>query len=269
MSSKPLMNRAEFPYATAYIAEIYDQIETYTADIALIRRLLGQRGPLRILEPFCGTGRLLLPLAADGHTMVGLDRAPAMLARARQKLDEQPTLAPRVTLLQQNVLQEAWSAGFDLVVLGSNCLYELATPEEQQHLVEQAWHSLLPGGHVFVDSDHMEGELAQSWQKQGPLASFPTGICDDGTRVATTSETVWNDNARRLARFRRVITTTSPDGSVIETVLEQQKHPVSGEEVATWLRESGFVIEQRYGDWLARPYRATTPRAIFWARKPR
>jgi len=45
-----------------HIAEIYDQIETHTDDVELIRRLLGGRGPLRILEPFCGTGRIRISM---------------------------------------------------------------------------------------------------------------------------------------------------------------------------------------------------------------
>jgi hypothetical protein len=48
-----------------HVAGIYDQSETYTDDVKLIRCLIGERGPWRILEPFCGTGRILIPLAAD------------------------------------------------------------------------------------------------------------------------------------------------------------------------------------------------------------
>ena len=46
----------------AHVAEIYDQLETKTADVDLIRRLVGPGNRLRILEPFCGTGRVLIPL---------------------------------------------------------------------------------------------------------------------------------------------------------------------------------------------------------------
>src|SRR4029079_4669520 len=34
----------------------------------------------------CGPGGLMVPLLRDGHTVVGLDRAPAMLARAADKI---------------------------------------------------------------------------------------------------------------------------------------------------------------------------------------
>lgn len=69
----------------AHVAEVYDQVETYSDDVELIRRLLGNHRQLRILEPLCGTGRVLIPLALDGHELVGLDQAEGMLPRARAK----------------------------------------------------------------------------------------------------------------------------------------------------------------------------------------
>jgi ubiquinone/menaquinone biosynthesis C-methylase UbiE len=79
-----------------HVAEIYDQIETYTDDVELIQGLIGGCGPWCILEPFCGTGRILISLAADaahpsdGHVLVGLDGAQGMLARARAKVVDLP-----------------------------------------------------------------------------------------------------------------------------------------------------------------------------------
>ena len=55
-----------------YIAEIYDQQETQCDDVNLLLSLIGNR-PCKILEPFCGHGRILLPLAQAGHEIVGLD----------------------------------------------------------------------------------------------------------------------------------------------------------------------------------------------------
>jgi SAM-dependent methyltransferase len=120
----------------AHVAEIYDQIETKTADVALLRRLIRPREGQRVLEPFCGTGRLVIPLARDGHTVVGLDRARGMLARARVKVGALPAEAQdRIALRQGDVTREAWPGGFDLVILSGNCLHELATPEEQARQV--------------------------------------------------------------------------------------------------------------------------------------
>ncbi|HUQ16935.1 MAG TPA: methyltransferase domain-containing protein, partial [Candidatus Saccharimonadales bacterium] len=43
----------------------------------------GTGGP--VLELGCGTGRIAVALAADGHAVVGLDRSEAMLGRAAER----------------------------------------------------------------------------------------------------------------------------------------------------------------------------------------
>jgi len=252
----------------SHIAEVYDQSETYTDDVELIRNLIGERGHLRILEPFCGTGRILIPLALDGHDLVGLDQAKGMLARAWAKVRQLPwEVQRRITLAEADVTREEWPKGFDLVILGGNCFYELATPQEQEGCIIFAAASLNPGGHVYVDNNHMEGDLDESWQKSGVSTGFPSGTCADGTYVESSIETIWWDARRRLVRFRRCTKVTLPDGSIIKKEYVQQKHPVSAVEVQTWLEAHGFVIGRLYGDRAGSPYAETSSRAIFWAKK--
>ena len=252
----------------AHVAEVYDQSETYDDDVQLIRRLLSGCCPLRILEPFCGTGRILIPLALDGHNLTGMDLAKGMLARTQSKVGQLPSKAQeRIALQECNVLTTPWPQGFDLVVLGGNCFYELATPEEQEYCVASAATSLLPGGHVYIDNNHMEGELEPSWRVPGVKRGFPTGLCRDGVRVESTTETIWFDVPRQLARFRRSTTVISPDGSSLRQEYEQQKHPVSTLEAKTWLEAHCFLIEHVFGDRSGGPYQDSSNRAIFWARK--
>jgi len=73
-------------YDDPVLAEIYDQCEIGTEDVELLRRLLRGYGPLNILECFSGTGRILIPLACDGHGITGIEIAEAMNARAASKL---------------------------------------------------------------------------------------------------------------------------------------------------------------------------------------
>src|ERR687885_573592 len=54
-------------------------------DIPFWRTLALQTdGP--VLELGCGTGRISIPLARTGVSLVGIDRSEAMLARARQRI---------------------------------------------------------------------------------------------------------------------------------------------------------------------------------------
>ena len=265
-----------------HIAEIYDLTVTDCDDVDLLLSLMNpgnldvrgssaapniQISVISILEPFCGTGRILLPLAQAGHTLTGLDQAAVMLDRLRQKLACLPEeVQARVTLRQADVIAGEWPGGFDLVVLAGNCLYELATPEEQEQVIRSAAASLKPGGYVYVDNDHMEGELHPAWQRPGVGPSFPAGVCADGARVESTGETLWFDAPARLVRFRRTTRIVLP-GKVIETEYIQQKHPVSQGEVQAWLERYGFVIEKTFGNCAGSPYTPASGRAIFWARK--
>ena len=223
---------------------------------------------MRILEPFCGTGRIFIPLALDGHNIYGLDQAGGMLDRARSKIKQLPKeVQRRITLAEADVTSDDWPRDFDLVILGGNCLFELATAGEQEKCIEYAVSSLRPGGRVYVDNDHMEGELDPSWQKAGITLRFPTGRCADGTNIESEGETVWFDKQHRLARFRRRTKVTFPDGKTIEKEYIQQKHPVSKVEVQSWLEKYGFVVDKLYGDRAGNPYDETSDRAIFWAVK--
>ncbi len=251
----------------AHVAELYDRQESYTDDVELIRTLIAGRGPLRILEPFCGTGRILVPLALDGHTLVGIDRAGVMLARAQAKLkqalrDDQD----KVTLVKADVLAVDWPRGFDLVILGGNCLYELATAGEQERCIAEAALSLHPGGCLYLDNDHMEGELAESWRRLDvDEAAFPTGRCDDGTDFRSHRRVVWFDAANRLARYWRQTIVTFADGRVETHEYLMQKHPPSTVEMQAWIEAAGLTVSKMYGDRAGGPYHDASNRAIFWA----
>lgn len=250
------------------VAEIYDQVESHTRDVNLIRSLIGKGAPIRVLEPFCGTGRILIPLALDGHTLVGLDQAVGMLRRGGDKIAAlDAPVSERISLAAADVIQDPWPGGFDLVLLGGNCFYELAAAEEQERCVAAAAGALKPGGYLYVDNDHMEGELAASWRQAGVRPGFPSGVCADGTRLESTTEVVWWDGPNRLARFRRRTRIIAPDGTSAEVKYEQVKHPVSAEEVRGWLSAYGFKILRTYGNHAGDPYHAAAERAIFWAQE--
>jgi hypothetical protein len=189
-----------------------------------------------------------------------------MLESARRKITRLPVkIQKNITLKQANVLMVEWPKGFDLVILGGNCLYELATPEEQESCIRKAGKSLKPGGYLYLDNDHMEGELDRRWRKPGIGNAFPTGVCADGTRVQGSTEIVWYDINNRLVQEKRVVTITFPDGKISKKEWLEQCHAPSTVEMKSWLKKYGFVIEEHYGDRLKSPYTDSLPRSIFWA----
>lgn len=253
----------------SHIAEWYDRTQHDIDDILQIRQMIGDRKNLRILEPFCGTGRILIPLAQDWHELVGIDRSKAFLDRARHKVRAlSQDIANRVTFIEADVTEYDWPKDFDLVILGGNCFYELATCEEQEDCIASAAASLKPGGYLYYDSDHMEGELAEAWRQPGRHPGVICGwVSSDGTRLDRDGETIWFDAPQRLWRTKLRLHITSPGGSITVKETIQQRHPVSTWEVRDWLEKHGFVIEKHFGNRDDAPYDDSFGRTTFWARK--
>ena len=103
-------------------ARFYDlDVGQIDDDLFMIREFAARTGS-PILELACGTGRVLLPLAREGHHLTGVDVSPAMLELARQKLDAEG-LASRVDLVQQDMRHLDLDRRFNLalVALSSFC----------------------------------------------------------------------------------------------------------------------------------------------------
>jgi SAM-dependent methyltransferase len=250
-----------------YWAQVYDKLETQRDDVALLRELIGEAGRLRILEPFCGNGRIFIPLAEDGHEILGMDRSEAMLDAGRAKLRRLPEeVRARVSLRRADVTAEEWPGGFDVVILGANCFYELAAAEEQEGCIRSARAALKPGGWLFLDNNHMEGDLDAGWCRLGETEVRPERACPDGATLVETVTTVWVDRPRRLWRARRTTEVRTPGGEVLRKEWVQQKHPPSTAEMRGWLERHGFTVLQLWGDRKKSAYTDRSGRAIFWAR---
>ncbi len=252
------------------VPEVYDQEETQTHDVKFIKKLLQNTNCSRILEPFCGTGRILLPLAEEGYEIVGIDSSAGMLKRLREKLHKLPqSVQERVDIIQSDLTVSDWPKGFYAVLLAGNCLYELADVSEQQEIVRKAIDSLKPQGFLFVDNDNMDGELSESWCRiDREVESFPSGQCRDRTQLQGYTKTTWVDRKRRIWRAQRRLEITYPNGKKEERRWHTQKHPVSADEVSSWLQANGIKILRVFGGTkTGKTFQKESKRATFWAQK--
>ena len=71
-------------------ADYYDWENAQTVgrrDVAFWQRMARQSaGRAPILELGCGTGRVAIPVAKSGATVIGIDRSESMLARGRKNV---------------------------------------------------------------------------------------------------------------------------------------------------------------------------------------
>ena len=251
-------------------AEIYDQGETGTEDIELIRTLLPSQIPLNILECFSGSGRILIPLAEDGHRLTGIDISEGMTARARIKLARvDREVQDRVILKKADVFGPDWGRDFDVVILGGNCMFNIESPDGslaalQEETIRRAYDALRVGGHVYVDNEDpvevSEKCIGETWNWGGTTA--------DGTMIEVHSEIVSFEPETGETGILRRQHITAQDGREARRNYLERKRPVSGDKVEAWLVKQGFVVVQKFGSRKGMPYtKGKSESAIFWARK--
>ncbi len=127
--------------------ELYDlEYEERDEDIEFYRCLARDAG--EVLELGCGTGRLSVPMAETGASVVGVDVASAMLGRLRERVAE--------TKLDIEVVQADFrflelARRFPLVALPFNAIHHVFTAEEILALFDTVKAHLAPGGRFALD----------------------------------------------------------------------------------------------------------------------
>jgi SAM-dependent methyltransferase len=97
-----------------------------------------------ILELGCGTGKLSIPLAEAGFPVVGLDNSLALLEFAASKNRD-------VRWIEGDMRSFELDQRFALVMLPSNNLGHLHTPEDFESCIDSVKRHLQPGGVFVID----------------------------------------------------------------------------------------------------------------------
>jgi SAM-dependent methyltransferase len=172
---------------------LYDGVPLYAArrDVPFyVAEAVRSGGP--VLELGCGTGRILLPIAREGVSIVGLDGSAEMLARCRSKLDgEAADVRARVRLDQADVRSFDLDQQFALIIAPFRVMQHLVTIEEQLECLDAVRRHLVPSGRLVFDVFN---------------PSFPRLVTVDGSEHEDTPETPLPDGRvfRRSARITSV-----------------------------------------------------------------
>jgi len=241
-----------------------DDYRDYRDDIQLVVDLAQDAGHTA-LELGCGTGRVLLPLAATGCRVTGVDSSPALLDIARRKV-EQAGLVTRARFVQADLRTFSLAEmGFDFAFCVSNTLMHLTTQADQLAALRAAHRHLRPGGRLLIelfspDIPHLTAiagvqELADRWQ--------------DDARNATVLKWVVRrvDVAEQLQETTFIYELVYANGRVEKAVLPFTLRFLWPSEGVLLLEKAGFRVEEMWGDFDGNDYDSDSEHLIFLAIK--
>jgi len=258
-------------YAAA-IARLYDlDLSLEPGDVDLYRALAKRTGG-PILELAVGSGRIAVPLAEDGHRVVGVDIDPAMLDRARARLrSAAPNVRQRVELVEGDMTEAAdyrsvREAGpFRLAILALNSIIILPTAERQRAALAAMAKALAPDGLAVIDVwlpvpadlTAFDGRLSLDWVRTDP---------DSGLEVTKTSA-AWFDPTSRRVTLTTIFEEGASGGPTTRWIRNDALRLVTADELIGYAADAGLEVEELAGDHELNPLGAGGDRLVLVARR--
>ena len=212
------------------IAELYDPWSASVVEDVAFYLEEARRAGGPVVELGVGTGRIAVPIAADGTRVIGIDSSRAMLeVCARRAALAGVELDLRIGDLREPPVAER----VPLVICPFRSLLRMHTNEDRRSVLAAVHELLSPAGRfvfdVFTPGADDIAETHDRWLEREP------GIWEHA---------VWDEHARTLT-----LTVRGPSG---ETTMALAW--LSPEEWRALLEESGFEIEACYGWFDRRPF---------------
>ena len=251
------------------LARLYDlDLADDPGDLDLLLALAARSGG-PVLELAVGTGRLAVPLAADGFDVTGVDLDPAMLARARAAADGAGArVARRVRLVEDDArtVRLADAGSYRLAAIPLNSIFLMGTRADQAASVATLAAHLAPGGLAMVDAwlpdaddlSRYDGRLVLEWARTDP----ETG------RTVTKIGSATYDQAASSVHLTTIFEEGLPGEPPVRWVRSDRLRMVTPDELAWFAESAGLVVETLAGDYELGELGPGAERVVLVARRP-
>jgi SAM-dependent methyltransferase len=228
-------------------------------DLGFWRRLAAREsGP--VLELGCGTGRLLLPLAREVQSIIGVDRSAAMLARARSKIGRRRS-SRGPGLIRGDITTLPCATGtFGLVVAPYGMLQSLTSDDDLDRAIEETARVLRPGGLLGID---LVPDLP-AWSEYRRRVRLRGRLAGGG--LVTLIETVRQDRRRGVTLFDEEFVVRRGRAAQRRT-FSLAFRTVRLPELVRRLERAGLLTEALHGSYRGGPIRASSGVWIVLARR--
>ncbi|MCC0576614.1 MULTISPECIES: class I SAM-dependent methyltransferase [Streptomyces] len=204
----------------------------------------------RVLDLCCGPGLFVVPLAARGYEVTGVDLSPSMLERARAACD---AAGAKARLERADMLTYREPEAFDVVLNVFTSFGYFEAAEDNLRVLRNARESLAPGGRLLVDV--MGKEVLAGWIGRPKAVDLP-----DGSYVVQ-RDTVLDSWRRLRTDWTLVRGTTARTASITSWLY-------SAAELHALFEEAGFTDVECFGGFDASGYDQDSDRLVVRGRRP-
>lgn len=237
--------------------EIYDlENREFDPDGSFFLEFAGKLEP--VLELGCGTGRVTIPLARQGVDITGLDVAPAMIERAKQKAGALP-----IQWVTADVRLFRLERSFRLIFETGSVFQHMLTRPDQEAFLAQARKHLENDGRFIVSLLFPHPDLLTSAEAEKEWFT-----CDNlAGRKIRVSGTEHYDPIRQVkleTAYRRWV---DDQGREILRLAPLSLRYIFPQEMDALLYYNGFRVVEQFGDWDSSPLTNTSRYMIFVCQK--
>jgi SAM-dependent methyltransferase len=232
--------------------------------------------PKSVLELACGTGRITVPLAEEGarsgFSVVGLDSEANMLKQARDKARHMSGAArKRLNLVHGDMRKWHGREPFDLIIVPCGSISHLLDLRDQLDAWRQAFQNLAPAGRFVVETvmPNFSAYVDSFLNPPRTLVEIDRDVTDERRKIRLVRRKTVNylpDEQRAQIRF---LYEKYHRKSLIESYIDDfESHVYFPRELRLLFLNSGFEIEDVFGDYNRRPLRASSQLMIMIGKKP-
>ncbi len=259
-------NAAELSGWTTDFAAFYEALTgDFRGDVPMYLEI-GKRHEGTILELACGTGRVAIPLAEAGHTVVGMDFDADIIALAESKA-RLLGLQRNISFVKANMVDFKLDQKFPLIIAGGNSLIHILDTKQLRQCIERCREHLTDDGSFYVafeTSPYLAAAGKFRVERERPRQVFNR---ETGETLLYRGTTTIDPNFQRILRHHEFASPRAPHDLAKTAIFDYATRPLFPGELELLLDISGLTVVDVYGDYDLRPLNRQSEKLIFRAVK--
>jgi ubiquinone/menaquinone biosynthesis C-methylase UbiE len=241
---------------------LYDkENENYQDDVDFLRRWVdGISGP--IIDLACGTGRATIPLAIEGHELIGVDVHRGMLEEAKRKSGQLPVT---ISWVEQDCTDLFLNVSSAMIFCVGNSFQHFLTNENQDSLLRSVNRHLVDGGLFIFDTRFPNSEELLQPSTKEYWKTYEDKETNSQVAVYTISS---YDSLNQIQHYTTIREFLNHEKEIVkETRSNIKLRYVYPKEMERLLKTHGFEIINVFGGWDESPITNLNSQMIYVCRK--